>query len=79
MQIWILVASSSVWAMVQVYETLFRSHTRARNNRAAINALLGRNELRLHMPSSIVHMAARRGMQIQIAVLDREGTRYFVL
>lgn len=69
---WLLVAACSFWAIVQVYETFFRFQTRARANRGVINALLGRNEFRLHVPPSIARMAARRGMRIQLAFLDRE-------
>ncbi|KAI5665982.1 hypothetical protein M9H77_15835 [Catharanthus roseus] len=68
----LLVAACAFWAIVRMYDYFFRFWTRARSNRPFVNSLLGRTELRLHVPPNIAQATRGRGFRIQLGVLGRE-------
>ena len=73
MQLWLVVGVFLMATSLRMYATCQQLQAQARAHAAAASGLLGRTELRLHMPPSIT-FATRgylQGLRLQLALLDR--------
>lgn len=74
LQLWLVVGVFLMATSLRMYATCQQLQAQARAHAAAASGLLGRTELRLHMPPSIA-LATRgrlQGLRLQLALLDRE-------